>query len=351
MRAISKKLRFAKGPNRAVVFLSSLVPAIEKDLKIPRPHWNDKEPPPFKIEGELVRRWNIVYDRANGSFRDSLEWNGGCIFGFEKSGCAIGCAILLWPLGLLWLSIALVVLIYTSIQWKARYRYVCTWPEYQLWVSDTDFRHQHFERENKEHRARAAAKRIETESAKIAAKLETERQEQMALAKVRKQRQERIALCRFDNWSQLPTERFAFVLPAEWWPLKLVGVAYTSVVPFSSLNAEQQYRLFRWETVGKQPEAKRGVFLIGTDEMPTLNVQPLIALPEILPGTDNKDLVVFAVDVGGRVRYLKNPVRHEQYIDPENDDEIREKLELLAPFLVALRQRALESDDESQGWI
>ena len=325
-------------------------------LDIPKSHYYDREPPAFETRGRLVQRGKQVFERNSRSFSDTLEDNTGCISlggqGCFVSGCLTGCLVMVWPLGLLWLACYVIAAIISAIQVKAGYRYVCTRADYDKWVNSTRARYKQFEAQEKEKYARIDREREQAKRDAIVAEQNAVLAKQLALRRAEAAKQERLKRLRFDNWVPEGTEQFVRHLPGEWWPLKTVGLAYANVVPYSSPPAGQRYlaREGRWETIGKQETALRGVYLLGTTAQRTMNKNPLVVGPDKLRGTTSQDLVMFVIDASGEVKYLGNPARFEIYSAPSDDEEAY-KLERLKPVLAALYKQVLDSGPASSGWV
>lgn len=203
----------------------------------------------------------------------------------------------------------------------------------------------------------AERKRKAERDAKEAARLAIVRQkeaeaerERQAIVRAEQAKQNRLRTIRFDNWKVDRREPHVAILPNEWAPLTMVGLAYANVVAYGSVPPEQVYnRMFgAYQTVGPQVPSERGIYLVGIITQRTL-CKPLVVKPYQFPGTTSNDLVMFAIDDAGQYLYLNNPARLEERL-LSVDDETNIKLKQLVPVLKGMYEKVLSSGGQGRGW-
>ncbi len=339
-------------------------------LTIPPRPICDVSPAPFSINPEttLVRRGRKVYEQSRRPFSTLFSDRFG-LMSKLKGGC-VGIALMLivWPIGLLWVALYLLEVVIVSIWccWTmaTSYRYACTYPEYLDWCRSVETRQAQIHQKRIEEvvrREREASKRRHAEQ------LEAERKEKECkaiLADERTEMMDRVAACDLEEWR--PDEQDPFVLrrpldwkrltlgigapKSPWWPLKIIGLAYTNVVTLPMNPARQRWnpRENRYETVGPNAPPMRSIALLSPVASASL-CKPFEVDPDHLGSTVDNHLVLFVMG-DDKVLFVSNPLRWETYVDEECDEETRLKIERVKPLLQALYKKVVSGEKQSDGW-
>jgi hypothetical protein len=240
--------------------------------------------------------------------------------------------------------------------------YICEHQQYEneIWDRHLSLMRKHEEEERKEREATLAREKERAYYQEIRRAQEQEEakraeKERLAIAKAKSDRVARIEACNETNWEQDPEDPLLFSFRDGRDRIKF-GLAYTNVVPYGNLPAKQVYnaRICRWETIGRQEGAKRGIYLVSPTAKKSVSYV-IVVDPLTLPGSNGEDLVLFITDYGGHVYRLWNPIRRECYSNLTDeqfrDRELVAKLEKIELFLTQLYKRTVSLGGSGASWV